>query len=132
MALGTNAPHKKIPHGSSAHEFFTRNYPTGFSAHLHIRTDFSHKDLLHIFFINKSCLNFNKIVFIETIGKKSLKYMRKKIQNCAEDPCAEDSVRKIRAIIPCGRSVQKILVRKILCGQFLKKLCGAFVPIAVQ
>ena len=79
---------QKIPYGSPAHEF---------SAHLHIHTDFP-----HIFFINKSCLNFNKIVFIETIAKKSLKNVRPKFKNA----------------------------RKIRCGQSLKKLWSAFVPIA--
>uniref|UniRef100_A0A914CWQ1 Uncharacterized protein n=1 Tax=Acrobeloides nanus TaxID=290746 RepID=A0A914CWQ1_9BILA len=32
----------------------------------------------------------------------------------------------------CGKSVRKIFVRKILYGQFLKKLCDAYVPIAVR
>ena len=36
------APHKKILHGSSAHEFSARVYRTEFSAHLHFRMDLSH------------------------------------------------------------------------------------------
>jgi hypothetical protein len=110
-AIGTNAPHKKNPHRSIAQDFLhiytsTRND----------RTDFPHKDLPHLFCINKGCLNFNKIVFIETIGLKEFITKRSLKNDIAENPC--------------GRSARKIFVQKILCGQFLKKLCGAFVPIA--
>jgi hypothetical protein len=79
--------------------FYTFTHPHGFSA------QGSSAHFLHY----KSCLNFNKIVFIETIGKTSRKKVRKKFKN-----------------------MRKILVRKILCGKFLKKLCGAFVPIALN
>ena len=80
-----------LPHGSSS-----RNDRTDFP-----HRNFPHKDLPHILCTNKSCLNFNKIVFIETIGKKSLKNVRKRFKN----------VRRIRAEDP---------VRKILCGKSVR------------
>ena len=76
------------------------NFPHGSTARI-FRTKILRTDLPHIFSHCKSCLNFNKIVFIETISKISLKNVRKKIQKCAEDPCGH-SVRKIRAEDPCA------------------------------
>jgi hypothetical protein len=94
----TDLPHMNFFHGSTAQHF-----PQIYTSARNDRTDFPPKDLPHIFCINKSCLNFNKIVLIETIGKKIFNKCDKKIQKCAEYHCAEDSVRKIRAVILCGR-----------------------------
>jgi hypothetical protein len=66
---------------SFPHESTAQDFPPIYTSARNDRTDFPHKDLPHIFCINKSCLNFNKIVFIETIDKKSLKNMRKKFRN---------------------------------------------------
>ena len=83
----TDLLHMNFPHGSTAQDF-----PHIYTSARNDRRIFRTRIFYIFFCTNKSCLNFNKIVFIETIGKKSLKNVRKKFKN----------------------------VWKILCGQFLK------------
>ena len=77
LAIGTNVPHKKflmdLPHMNFPHGSTAQDFPHIYTSARIFRT---------FFCINKSCLNFNKIVFIEMIGKKSLKNVRTNSKIC--------------------------------------------------